>query len=404
MHQVIDIPTINETLCNFVDPFNEDKKITEGEIKGRQEALINSFIRGFEQVKHLLDDVIKSMTDYSKFKKIQPETHFDFVHVVLRNRSDDFLTKCNRDYVYYHPSKRGHPKFKSDQSNLTKWEKLFVELTHYTDFWHKNVEQEKTQKHLRKKQEQDLLFDNLKDSIKSSLKNVSLYIPMQPDTNFLAFYSERNPKNILRIKEKFLENMMLSLCLCGFDEGKFIDDFLYYSTIILPRDYFAVRAVINMFPGGYKPGKQSHRKLDEKKKEEEEYITEKLNNVETFLTAWQYVKSIIEEKTGYHKSWINQPLYSKEVIAFQVTDPITLLMNEYFSPYKHQLYEGRREDIFPAWQKEELKKAVGDSEANKFERTFTQHPIYEIIKSRLDFLLTDELQKRLDDLRKDILG
>ena len=54
--------------------------------------------------------------------------------------------------------------------------------------------------------------------------------------------------------------------------------------------------------------------------------------------------------------------------------------------------------------KEELKKTVGDSEANRFEKTFTQHPIYEMMKQRLDLSLTDELQKRLDDLRKDILG
>ena len=79
-------------------------------------------------------------------------------------------------------------------------------------------------------------------------------------------------------------------------------------------------------------------------------------------------------------------------------------MGEYFSERKHQLYEGRRENVFPAWQKEELKKTVGDSEANRFEKTFTQHPIYEMMKQRLDLSLTDELQKRLDDLRKDILG
>ena len=148
-------------------------------------------------------------------------------------------------------------------------------MTHYTDFWHKNVEQEKTQRHLRKRQEQDLLFDNLKDPEKSSLKNVSLYIPAQPDTNFLAFYSERNPKNVLRIKEKFLENMMFALCHCGFNEERFYNNANYYFITILLRDYFSGRVVINMFPGGYKPGKQSNRKLDEKKKKKGKILTKK---------------------------------------------------------------------------------------------------------------------------------
>ena len=77
-------------------------------------------------------------------------------------------------------------------------------------------------------------------------------------------------------------------------------------------------------------------------------------------------------------------------------------MKEYFAPEKHLLYEEK--SLFPEWQKKELEKVIGKDEANRFEKNFTKHTIYKRMALRLDLLLDEKLQSRLDDLKKEILG
>lgn len=392
--------TINEIFFDFVDPFAEEIELTDRIIKREQDALFTSFEQGFKSLKLLFQFVLNPMGGYIRFIKIQPKNHFEYVHPILKNRSTDFVTKCNRDYVYYNESKRGHEKFKSDTSDLTNWELLLVALTQYTDLWHKKVEQESSYPNKDKK---ETIYDQLK---KIPMENVNLYIPKEKrDLNFLAFYSENNPKSVPRFKDKFLKSMMVALCLCGFSWETFYDRADEIFSKYLPRDYLRMRVIPNMYPIGWVKGKKSHKiKKEIKIEKEKQYIQEIRSNIEKFLrdAGWGYTHSLIDERSGYPKYWIKFEMETKEVVSLHTPDPITFLMSEYFGEKKHFLYEGR--DVFSVWQMNDLIKKIGEDEAKRFERDFKEHPMYHLMKERLDLLLTKEFEQRLYTLRSQIPG
>lgn len=387
------ISTINSILFDTAIPFDLKHGLSLSQIKDKQELLFRSFRDGIIASKVFLDEIVyRKMCKNEKFEKIRINTDFDYVINTLMKRKADFELKCKDDYWLIR-------KYNRDLSSLTDWEKLFVESTRYSRiFYHQILQHNKGKKQKKRIVDTDSTLENLK----KPRKFVTLYVPENPNTSFLGFYSERNPKEVLRIKKKFLKNMTLALWMCNYDENKFIDKLDYYHDIILPRDYFGVRVVLNIYPMGFIPGISSNKlKKSEKKKQEKIYYNKNLKKAVKCL-SWDYADRITDERTGYSKYWLSNDSYTKETIALQITDPITLWMKDYFDKEKHELYENKNK--LSAWQEGALAKIVGLEKAKKFEEECIEDPIYKIMDERLTPLLTSELEDSLVQLKKEVFG